>query len=70
MGNLPAGSIDSYGAASGMVIRHGLMIEISYASLNDASTGLPALADWLCNHDCKHIHYDLAPGYVESDPEE
>ena len=70
VGNLPAGSIDDYGAASGMVMRHGLLIEISYASLNDASTGMPALADWLCSHGCKHIHYDLAPGYVETDSDE
>ena len=54
----PAPGADDYGAG-GTVGRHGLLMEITALSLNEAATGLPALADWLCQHDCRSIRYEF-----------
>jgi hypothetical protein len=54
---------DAYGAASGMVSRHGLLIEISWLSLNDAPTGLPTLSEWLCHAGCKGTKYEFVGSF-------
>jgi Zn-dependent protease len=62
-GDRSAPGADAYGAVSGMVSRHSLLIEISWLSLNDAPTGLPTLSDWLCNLNCKGTRYDFVGSF-------
>jgi Zn-dependent protease len=73
-GDQPAPGADADGAGYGMVSQHGLMIEMAWVRLNDATIGLPALSDWLCNQGCAGITYDLMNSYggraEEMDPED
>lgn len=63
IGNNPASGADAYGATSGVASRHGLMIQLSWLSLNDATTSLPALSEWLCNSGCKGTRYDFVGSF-------
>jgi hypothetical protein len=65
-GDRSAPGADVYGAGSGMVLRHGLLIELSWLSLNDATTSLPALADWLCGLGCKGTRYEFVGSFPAS----
>jgi len=69
-GNNPAPGADSLGAVSGSANQHGLMIEISWLQFNDATAGLPALANWLCNQKCEGCKYDLFAGFSEGSDDE
>ena len=63
--NRPDPAARAYGASSGLVRQHGVLIEVSWLSLYDASVGLPALVDWLCQQNCRTIKYELHPGYLD-----
>jgi Zn-dependent protease len=69
-GDIPNPDIDAAGAASGDVSKHGLIVEISWMQLNDATVGLPALARWLCDQNCAGVRYDLFAGFSGSDDDE
>ena len=58
-GDTPAPGADAMGATSGMAFHHSLMVELSWISLRDPATSLPALTDWLCEHHCVGIKYDF-----------
>lgn len=53
----------AYCASYGNVSQHGVLIEMNWVSFHDASVGLPALAEWLCQQRCKTIKYELHRGY-------
>jgi Zn-dependent protease len=61
-GDKPAPEADAPGASGGAVSRHGLMLELSWVQMNDATIGLPALASWLCDQNCTGFKYDLFDG--------
>jgi Zn-dependent protease len=65
-GDKPAPGADAYGSGSGEVMRHGLLMEV-WIRLNDAPTGLPALADWLCDLRCAQIRYEIYGGFPNSE---
>jgi hypothetical protein len=56
--------------ARGYARRHGLFFE-SWLTFKDATTGFPALADWLCGQDCNNLRYDLhaGPAFFDDDEE-
>jgi hypothetical protein len=56
-----------YGTTSGFARRHGLLLEISWATMDDPSVGMPALAAWLCDQHCAGMRYEIMAGYDESD---
>lgn len=61
-GDHPAPGADAYSAAFGHVTTQGMIVELS-ASLNEADTGLPALAEWLCQQHCGSLRYELRAGF-------
>lgn len=67
--NQPAtGEPAIYSARSGLVERHGLIVQISFVSFVDAFEGAPALLDWFCNRGLTTIKYSVAPiPYYEPD---
>jgi Zn-dependent protease len=62
-GNAPAPGALAWGAGYGNVQRHGLLLEMHWVTLNDATVGLPALAEWLCAQHCSTIKYELQAGF-------
>ena len=69
-GDKPAPGADAYGSGSGAVLRHGLLVEIEWLSLNDATAGLPALTDWLCDLGCQQIRYEISAGFSGSEADD
>ena len=71
-GDHPAPGADDYGAPSGMARQHGMMIEISWLSLNEPATGLTTLSSWLCQRGCIDLRYEFIGGFSrgEYDDEE
>jgi hypothetical protein len=66
-GQTPVPGADAYDATSGEVMRKSLMVTIFYMPLKDPLTGLPALADWLCDQHCKGVRYDVIGNADEVD---
>ena len=62
-GDAPAPEARAYGASFGTVSQHGLLLELTWVSLHDATIGLPALTDWLCQRRCTTIKYELHRGF-------
>ncbi|HXI68723.1 MAG TPA: hypothetical protein VNN22_00020 [Verrucomicrobiae bacterium] len=62
-GDKPDPAADAPGAAMGVVSQHGLLVQMMWVQMNDASVGLPELAAWLCDHGCVGIKYDLVSGF-------
>lgn len=54
------------GAAVGAVQQNGLVVEIVWAQLTDATASLPELGNWLCDQHCIGIKYDLYDSGVNS----
>jgi hypothetical protein len=48
--------------ATGYVHRQGLLTELRWMSFKDATAGLPALVDWLCEKHCLKLKYDVHSG--------
>jgi hypothetical protein len=61
---VPNPPADAAGARGGMVAAHGLLIEIAWLPLNDPTTSLPLIADWLCRAKCTTFKYELEAGYA------
>jgi len=59
-GDRPAAESLAFGANVGIASPHGLLIEISWLTLNDPSVSLPAIAEWLCRERCSTFKYDFA----------
>lgn len=59
----PVPEARAYCASYGSVSQHGLLIELNWVSFHDATTGLPAFAEWLCQQRCKTIKYEMHRGY-------
>ncbi len=55
-----AASADPFGAMSGYASKHGLMLEVRWATFRDPGVGLPALVEWLCAQGCVKLQYDFA----------
>ena len=57
--------------ATGYVVRHGLLLEMRWMGFKDATTGVPALMDWLCQKRCRNLKYDMHAGssYVDDSDE-
>lgn len=66
----PAPAARAYCASYGSVSQHGVLIELNWVSFHDASIGLPALAEWLCQKQCRTIKYELHRGYGSDSLEE
>ncbi len=66
-GDRPAAGADADGAGFGSVARHGLMVEMTWVQLNDPTVSLPELTDWLCEHNCVGIKYDLIGSFAGMD---
>jgi hypothetical protein len=62
-GGKPLPEAEAAGAADGMAEHQGLVIELSGVQMNDATVGLPALAEWLCDQHCRGLKYDLYRGF-------
>ena len=45
--------------ATGYAKREGLLLELGWVSFRDATTGLPALVDWVCEKRCRNLKYDV-----------
>jgi Zn-dependent protease len=58
-GDHPAPRAEAWGARSGLIAKHGLLLAIHWAAFNDPCVGLPAFASWLCQQDCRRIQYDF-----------
>ena len=69
-GGKPDDQANALGAVSGAALRHGLIIELSYVQMNDATVGLPSLAGWLCDQKCAGIKYDLFSGFGAAEEDE
>jgi Zn-dependent protease len=54
---------DAYGTLTGTVARHGLLMEVHWASFPNPAVGLPAFTEWLCNQHCAGMKYDLSTGF-------
>jgi len=55
--------IPDYPIASGFARRNGLLVQISWAAMNNPSAGMPALTGWLCEKGCIGIRYEFNGGY-------
>jgi len=54
---------DAYGARTGLVVKHGLLIEVRWMMFNDALVGAPSFVEWLCRGECRHIRYEFESGF-------
>ena len=69
-GGKPSPEAEAVGAAGGLAQHHGLVIELSWVQMNDATVGLPALARWLGDQHCIGFKYDLYRGFGGLDEDE
>jgi hypothetical protein len=58
------------GARYGTVLPHGLLIEVTWATLSDPTVGLPPLLQWLCQNQCATFKYDFYGGAAYAEEEE
>lgn len=64
---------DPLGVSMGSASQDGLLLELSWVTLNDPEAGLAAIFEWLCRQDCQSIKYSLQTGYgyeMFDEPEE
>lgn len=61
---------NSQGARAGFARRNGLLIQIMWTSMNDASAGAPALTTWLCDHHCVGIRYEFIASFDPDDSDD
>ena len=66
----PSPESDRFGAVGGYTSKHGLLVEMNWASFRDPATGLPALVEWLCAQNCRKLQYDFEGSAALSDTDE
>ena len=64
LGNTAANDKD-FSANYGVAKPHGALIEVNHLILNDAPTGLPAFADWICGQSCRQLRYEIGDGFAQ-----